>query len=103
MTTPPAGPVILCCLRWARPGERAGLTAYEDQVLALVVAHGGSVLQRAVADGAEGRPDELQSFRFESQAAVDRYLADPRRVALAADRRRVVARTELFPIQLRAG
>ena len=53
--------IQLCCLLWAHLGQEAGLTAYEDRVLALVPEHGGSVLQRAVSDGAAGRPHEVQA------------------------------------------
>ena len=90
--------VTLCCLLWARPGEEAGLVAYEDRVLALVPEHGGTVLERARSDGRSGHPLEVQVFRFDDQAALDGYLADPRRLALAGDRDRVVARTDLFPV-----
>jgi uncharacterized protein (DUF1330 family) len=93
--------IQLCCFLWAHPGQEATLTAYEDRVLKLLHEHGGTVVQRAVSDGAEGRPHEVQLFQFESQAGLDSYLADPRRTALAEERDRVVARTELFPVDLR--
>lgn len=93
-------PVTLCCFLWAVQGEEAGLGHYEDGVLALVPEHGGTVLQRARSDGADGRPHEIQLFRFKDQAALDGYLQDPRRVALSHERDRVVARTELFPVNI---
>jgi hypothetical protein len=93
-------PIQLCCFLWAHLGQEVALTAYEDRVLALVPEHGGSVLQRAVSDGAHGRPHEVQLYRFTSQAALDGYVADPRRAALTYERDRVVARTELFPVVL---
>lgn len=91
--------IRLCCLLWAQPGQEAGLRAYEDKVLALVPEHGGTV-QRAVSDGADGRPHEVQLYRFAGQRELDGYLADPRRTALTEERDRVVARTELFPVDL---
>lgn len=91
-------PVVLCCFLWAVQGEEAGLRHYEDSVLGLVPEHRGTVLQRARSDGSDGRPNEIQLFRFEGQAALDEYLQDPRRVALSDERDRVVARTELFPV-----
>ena len=97
----PDDQILLCCLLWAHPGQDAALTAYEDRVLALVPEHGGVVLQRAVSDGADGRPHEVQLYRFASQRGLDGYLADPRRAALTQERDRVVARTELFPVDLR--
>ena len=96
----PDDQIQLCCLLWAHPGQEDGLRAYEDRVLALVPEHGGTVLQRAVSDGADGRPNEVQLYRFTSQRYLDGYLADPRRAALAAERGRVVARTELFPVDV---
>ncbi len=93
--------IILCCLLYAREGEEVGLSAYEDRVLALLQRHGAQIIQRAVSDGADGRPHEVQLYRFPDAGALDAYLADPDRVALADDRDRVVARTELFPVELR--
>lgn len=97
----PGDQIQLCCFLWAHPGQEAALTAYEDQVLKLLPEHGGTVLQRAVSDGTEGRPHEVQLFRFESQAGLDSYLADPRRTALEEERDRVVAGTEVFRVDLR--
>ncbi|UZN01835.1 hypothetical protein [Cellulomonas sp. S1-8] len=102
--TPPgadAGELTLCCLLWAVPGQEAAMSGYEDTVLALVADHDARVLQRVVGDGADGHPHEVQVYRFGSRAALDAYLADPRRVRLAAERDRVVARTETFPVRER--
>ena len=96
---PTPAEVRLGCFLWAVPGLEIGLAAYEDTVLALVGEHGGQVVQRARTDGADGRPHEVQLFRFADRAALDGYLGDPRRLALAAERDRVVARTELFPVE----
>ena len=90
----------LCCLLWAVDGEADGLHAYEDAVLALVPDHDGVVLTREFGDGADGTPHEVQVFAFRDQAAVEDYLADPRRAVLAEERDRVVARTALFPVRL---
>lgn len=59
------------------------------------------MVSRAVGDGADGAPHEVQLYRFPGRAALDAYLADPRRLAQAQTRDRVVARTELFPVALR--
>ena len=98
-TSPADGPVELCVLLWARAGHDDDLVAYEDRVLALVPAHGGSVLQRARTDtsrdhGPNDHPTEVQFYRFPSESSLQAYLADDRRVALAAERDRVIARTE---------
>ena len=92
--------ILLCCLLWANEGQRDAMTTYEDTVLALVADHGGVVLQRVRSDGAGGNPHEVQLYSFPNQEAIDAYLADPRRIALAEERDRVVARTHVFPVQL---
>ncbi|TWD82816.1 hypothetical protein FB561_3959 [Kribbella amoyensis] len=95
----PNDEIQLCCLLWARDGEEAGLTAYEDKVLALVPEHGGAVVSRARSTGADGQAHEVQLFRFRDQAALDGFLQDPRRLALTDERDRVIARTELFAVE----
>ncbi|THG33233.1 hypothetical protein [Naasia lichenicola] len=92
-------PIVLCCLLWAKPGERAGLRSYEDAVIQLLGDHGAEILERLVSNVAPGQPDEVQVYRFPSQEAFDSFLADPRRLERAAERDRVVARTELFPVR----
>ncbi|MCA1005644.1 hypothetical protein LCL87_07940 [Rhodococcus hoagii] len=90
--------VSLCCLLWARSGQDDALIAYEDKVLALIPEHRGRVLQRVRTDGSGDQPLEIQMFEFESQEALDGYLGDERRLALADERDRVVARTELMHV-----
>jgi hypothetical protein len=85
---------------WPYPGMDEALIAYEDAVLALVGEHEGRVVQRARTDGADGRPLEIQLFEWASPEAVDRYLNDPRRLALAAAREAAIARTEIVPVRL---
>jgi hypothetical protein len=99
--TDDGGEIVLCCLLWSHDGTEDDLTTYEDRVLALVPDTGGEVVQRVASDGADGSPNEVQVFRFPSQHALDAYLDDPRRTALAAERDRVIARTQLFPVSLR--
>jgi hypothetical protein len=98
-TVPESGVVELCVLLWAHPGHEDALVEYEDRVLALVPVHGGTVLQRARTSGEGENPLEVQFSRFPSEEAMQAYLADDRRVALAAERDRVVARTELMRVR----
>jgi uncharacterized protein (DUF1330 family) len=79
------------------------LIAYEDSVLALASEHGGTVLQRARSDGTDNQPLEIQLFEWESQAAIDGFMSDPRRTALADERDRAITRTEIVPVQLADG
>jgi uncharacterized protein (DUF1330 family) len=92
--------VTLCVLLWARPGAEAGLIAYEDKVLDLVSGHGGRVVQRARGSGTDGQPLEIQLLEFPSAGALDGYLTDERRTALAARRDQVVARTDVIEVEL---
>lgn len=90
--------VSLCVLLWAHPGQEDALIDYETRVLDLVPDHAGRVLHRVRTDGANEQPLEIQLLEFESQAAIDAYLADARRLALAELRDRAVARTEVMRV-----
>jgi hypothetical protein len=56
------------------------------------------VTERVRSDRGPEHPIEVQLFQVPNQALLDAYLADPRRLDLAAERDRVVARTELFRV-----
>lgn len=92
--------LTLCVLLWARPGAADALAAYEDQVLDLVPQHGGQVLQRARGSDEGGQPLEIQLLEFPSAAALDEYMADGRRTALAYIRDRAIARTQVINVEL---
>jgi uncharacterized protein (DUF1330 family) len=99
----PETPVVNCVLLWARPGMEAALSAYEDKVLRLVVEHGGRVLERGIIlpgsqHGGEP-PAEVQLIQMPSEASLDAYINDPRRLAMAAERDAAIARTDILPIQ----
>ncbi|WP_419817307.1 hypothetical protein [Glaciibacter flavus] len=117
--------ITLCCLLWAHPGKERDLTAYEDRVLDLLADHGATVVERVIRDQpvyttdqgsaasrtagrpvdpaarTDDHPVEVQVYRFPDQGTLERYLSDPHRVALAAERDRVIRRTELFPVRPR--
>jgi uncharacterized protein (DUF1330 family) len=95
-----AEPLTLCVLLWAHPGAEEALTAYEDQVLALVPGYGGKVIRRARSSGAGGYPLEVHLLEFPSPQALDAYTADSRRQTLAGDRDRAIARTEVIEVDL---
>ena len=90
----------LCVLLWARPGAGAALIAYEDRVLELVPEHGGRVLQRVRSDGADEQPLEIQLLEFPATAALNAYMTDERRLSLADDRDRAIARTQVIDVKL---
>ena len=95
-----ADPRIWCCLLWAHEGRAAALGRYEDRVLAILADHGGRVRLRATGAGDDGHPHEVQLIEFATDEGLDGFLHDPRRTALAPERDRVVARTDLFPVTL---
>jgi uncharacterized protein (DUF1330 family) len=89
----------LCVLLWAAEGQDAALTEYEDTVLALIPRHGGRVVSR-VRRAVKGEgPLEVQIIHLPDEAALEAYMQDPVRVALAPVHRTVVARTDVFPIK----
>lgn len=102
----PETPVVTCCLLWARPGMEGALSAYEDKVLRLIAEHGGRVLHRGTVlpgaqhDGGEP-PTEVQVLEMPSEASLDAYMTDPRRLSMAAERDAAIARTGLFRVQPR--
>jgi antibiotic biosynthesis monooxygenase (ABM) superfamily enzyme len=94
-------PLTLCVLLWSHPGEEDGLTAYEDTVLGLLAQHGGVVASRVRRKHAGDGPLEVHVIEFADRAGMDAYLSDPRRLASAELRERVVARTEVFEVDRR--
>jgi len=88
--------VTLCVLLWPTEGSADLLSEYEDDVLALVPAHGGRVLSRvrALPGQDPSLPTEVQVIEMPGDDALAAYLADPARVALGAVRDRAVARTD---------
>jgi uncharacterized protein (DUF1330 family) len=95
--------VNLCVLLWAHEGRDAELSAYEDQVLGLLAEHDGYVIQRAktvARNGNSDEPTEVQLLRFPSDAALDGYMRDARREALAGQRDAAIAMTEVMRIEL---
>jgi len=89
-----------CVLLWSRPGMESALAEYEDAVLALVGEHGAEVLQRMRGDGPGGNPLEVQLYKWPSADDLEAYRADPRRTAMAAQRDRAIARTDIFPVEI---
>jgi hypothetical protein len=92
--------LTMCVLLWARPGAEDALIAYEDRVLSLIPEHGGRVRQRARGTGADGQPLEIQILEFPAAPALDAYMSDHRRQALAGERDQAVARTEIIDVAL---
>lgn len=89
----------LCVLLWASEECERALTEYEDTVLQLVPKHGGRVVSRVRRVGAGDGPLEVQVIHLPDESALEEYMTDPVRVALADVHRRVVARTEILNVE----
>jgi uncharacterized protein (DUF1330 family) len=93
--------LTLCVLLTAVPGHEAGLADYEDQVLALLADHGARVLQRVrTIEGPADAPSEVHVLEFPSQDALDEYMKNPARLALADLRDRSIASTQLLRVEV---
>jgi uncharacterized protein (DUF1330 family) len=89
----------LCVLLWSVDGQEQNLSAYEDEVLALIPEYGGAVLSRVRRVGGDrDQPYEVQLIELPDQAALAGYQADPRRAALAGIRDQAIARTDVIPV-----
>ncbi len=80
------------------PGKAAEGSAYERTVLPYFVEHGGEIIAafkpQAQADGLPPA-DEIQLLRMPTQAQLDAYLSDPRRLALSPKRAASIAVTDI--------
>jgi uncharacterized protein (DUF1330 family) len=92
-------PFHLCVLLWAVPGREPELIAYEDTVLALLPRYGARLVSRVRRLDDEG-PFEVHVIEVPDEAALDAYLADPARVALAATRQAAIERTDIVRVSL---
>lgn len=93
--------LTLCVLLWPVPGQDDALTAYEDEVLALLGDHGAQVVSRVRRADDTAGPLEVQVIELPDEDALQAYLADPRRLASSDVRDRAIARTEMFRVDRR--
>jgi hypothetical protein len=92
--------VTLCVLLWARLGREQELADYEDRVLALLPDHGGCVLNRVRPTGGAAEPAEVHLLQFPDDAALEAYMVDERRTALARERELAIERTEILRVNV---
>jgi uncharacterized protein (DUF1330 family) len=91
--------VRLCVLLWEQPGQAKELAAFEDTVLALLPAHGGTVISRdTVTERDDGDPLEVQLLELPDEDALAAYIGDPRRAAVLGQRDAVIARTHVLRV-----
>lgn len=91
-------PLTLCVLLWAHAGRETQLGEYEDAVLALLPAHGGTVVSRVRNTEANESATEVQVIELVDDAALESFMADPTRRGLANMRDESVARTEIIRV-----
>lgn len=89
----------LCVLLWATDGNEETLSRYEDTVLALVPKHGGRVVSRVRSLSNGEGPLEVQIIHLPGESALQAYMEDPERLALADVHREAIARTELLKVE----
>jgi hypothetical protein len=75
-------------------GEAEAAARYEDEVLALLPRHGGTVERRLATAGTE-----VQIIRFAARAGLDAFLADPDRQALRARYGTAVPATRVLEVR----
>jgi uncharacterized protein (DUF1330 family) len=92
--------VTLCVLLTAVPGREQALVEYEDQVLELFAAHGARLLQRVRSLDPSEAPYEVQILEFPSEDALDAYMQDPARAALADQRDQAIATTQVLRVDV---
>lgn len=89
----------LTCLAMARPGAGDALVTSEDRVLEFVSDHGpGTAAREEQRCRRAAAGDQL--LEFPSAEALGDYMTDERRVALAGERDRAMARTQVIQVQL---
>lgn len=94
----------LLVLVYAHPGGEERLAAFERRALALVAEYATAVERWAgplVLAGSEGDgpPAEVHLLTFADEQAFAAYRADPRAVALAAERDAAVRATTVIRLQ----
>ncbi len=84
---------------FGRAGVRGEFWEYENKALDLFRKHGGEVVAAfAPAPAGPGieMPDEIQILKMADRAEFDTFMKDPARVDMAAERDRVIRKTEVY-------
>lgn len=84
---------------YGRKGIPGEFKDYESKALAVFRKHGGEVIvaYAPVPDPSRAEwPDEIQVLRIAGAEEFERFMGDPERTALAAEREAVIRKTEVF-------
>ena len=94
--------MIYLVLIWIHPGQTEVLRAYEQQAVAIMGAHGGTlerVFQPHIAGEPQGAPDEIHLLRFADGQGFASFRADPALAAAAPLREAAVRAVQLLPLR----
>lgn len=86
---------------YGKNGIRGEFLAYERKALDIFKRHGGEVVIAYAPEsdpnkGVADFPDEIQILRIADRDAFDKFLQDPERLGLAAERDAVIRKTEVY-------
>lgn len=84
---------------YGRKGIPGEFKAYEQKALDMFKKHGGEVVVAytpARSSGSLEVPDEIQVLRIGSREAFEKFMVDPERAGMAAERDAVIRRTDVF-------
>ena len=87
---------------YGRNGVRGEFLAYEQKALEIFKRHGGEVVVAyAPAPDKGGNaqadfPDEIQILRIADRENFDKFIQDPERIGLTAEREAVIRKTEVY-------
>jgi antibiotic biosynthesis monooxygenase (ABM) superfamily enzyme len=85
---------------WAFPGLERELSEYEDEVLRLLGDHDATLVSRVRAREISDHATEVHVIRFASEEALERYMTDPRRMAMSDRRDRLIESTLVQRVDL---
>jgi len=91
--------MVLVVFLTVRRAQLASFRDYEAAAARIMAAHGGAIARAVVLDADPAEPDHLTEVHlvdFPDAAALAAYRADPALAALAEQRARAVARTQVW-------
>jgi hypothetical protein len=88
-------PLLLIVTIWLRTDDIAAFEEFERKAASIMRSYGGKIERAIRLDSAPGGPFEIHIVSFPDEGSFDGYRADPATLALASERERLIARTEI--------
>ena len=91
--------LIITVHLYGKNGIRGEFKDYETKALSIFQKHGGEVVYTYVPlrnNNSVDIPDEIQVLKISNQEMFQKFMQDPERVSLAAERDSVIRKTEVF-------